>query len=166
MPHSVAPSTRRTYESAQRRFLRFCSQGNLTPLLVSQNSLYLYVAFLFQEKMSSVTIKSYLSAVRHLQISYGPARPICSFTPSSLTNPKRVKVCYNGTGKNSSSQKLRITTKILREIKQLWKPNEKEYEYIMLWAVCCSCFFRCFRSGDITSSSLTNYDPLTQALLM
>ena len=31
----------------------------------------------------------------------------------------------------------------------------------MLWAACCSYFFGVFRSGEITSPSLTSYDPLT-----
>ena len=148
-------------ESAQRRFLRFCSQGNLTPLPVSENNLCLYVAFLFQENLSSVTIKSYLSAVRHLQISYGLPDPFTASLPRLEQTLREVKVCYGRTGRNSSSQKLPITPKILREFKQLWKPHEKEYEYIMLWAACCSCFFGFFRSGEITSPSLTSYDPLT-----
>ena len=83
---------------------------------------------MFQEILSSLTIKSYLSAVRHLQISYGLLDPFAASLPRFTQTLREVKVHYGRTGRNSSSQKLPITTKILREFKQLWKPHEKEYE--------------------------------------
>ena len=76
LTHSIAESnTRRSYESSQRQYESFCSWYRLIPLPASQQSLCLYVGFLYEEGLAHSSIKCYLSAVRHLQISRGYSDP-------------------------------------------------------------------------------------------
>ena len=65
----LAPSTQNCYDSAKRRFLLFCNRTGLSPLPLNKNVLCRYVASLADEGLSPKTIKSYLSATRHLQIA-------------------------------------------------------------------------------------------------
>ena len=65
----LAPSTRHSYTSAKRRFLSFCDVSKSTPLPVTEQLLCRYVSFLAEQGLSSKSIKLYLSAVCHLQIS-------------------------------------------------------------------------------------------------
>ena len=66
---SVAPSTRRSYRSAQNRYISFCQLANVTPFPVSTHILCQFVAFLGSQGLKHQTVKSYLSAVRHAQIT-------------------------------------------------------------------------------------------------
>jgi hypothetical protein len=65
----IASSTRSTYSSAQRRFLDFCSCSGLSPLPISEHTLCLYAAFLANEGLARQVISTYLSTLRHYQIS-------------------------------------------------------------------------------------------------
>ena len=53
----------------------FCAQANLKPLPVSENLLCRYVAYLAEQGLAPKTIKLYLSAVRHLQVSMNLSDP-------------------------------------------------------------------------------------------
>ena len=65
----LAPSTRSTYKSGQNRYLLFCKLYHITNALpVNEQTL----CYLGEEGLA---IKSYLSAVRYLQISYGFPSP-------------------------------------------------------------------------------------------
>ena len=68
---ALAPSTKRVYQSAQKHFLEFCMAANLTPLPLSKDFICYYVAFLGEQGLKHSSIKSYLSSLRHMQISYG-----------------------------------------------------------------------------------------------
>ena len=65
----LASSTKRCYESGQRRFLSFCDRVNLPYLPASEETIFLFISYLGMEKVSYKTIKSYLAAVRHLHVS-------------------------------------------------------------------------------------------------
>ena len=156
--NSLAPSTRRTYESSKKRYLAFCQAMNLHPCPITQGMLCLYVAHLYQDGLAHTSIKSYLSAVRNMQISKGMPDPFASPLPQLKLVIRGVKVCRGLQGRNIPRQKLPITPSILRQLKSLWKPHATEYKFIMLWAVCCTCFFGFFRSGEITTST-SHYDP-------
>ena len=68
---SVAPSTRCSYRSAQNRYVSFCQLANVTPFLISIHILHNFVAFLGSQGLKHQSVKSYLSAVRHTQITAG-----------------------------------------------------------------------------------------------
>ena len=69
---SLAPSTHRTYQAATKRFSDFCSEFHIsTPYPLTQHLLCQYVSYLGSQGLSPATIKVYLSALRHCQISMG-----------------------------------------------------------------------------------------------
>ena len=61
---SVAPSTRKTYLSGQRRYFSFCKGVQLSYLPLTKDKACLFVAYLVDSKLKHATIKGYLSAVR------------------------------------------------------------------------------------------------------
>ncbi len=71
----IATSTEKAYTSAQRSYLFFCSQLNVTPLPASEDTLILYIADLAQSKAHS-TIKTYLAVVRYLHVINGLGNPL------------------------------------------------------------------------------------------
>lgn len=73
--NSIAASSRKTYSSAQNRYLKFCSQMQLAPMPATQQQLILFAADLSQTLAYS-TMRTYLSAVRHMHISEGLKDPL------------------------------------------------------------------------------------------
>ena len=73
---ALTPSTRRSYESAQKCFLLFCQDANFSPTSVSEELLCGYVAFLAKEGLKHTAIKSYLSPVRYVEITLGLPDPL------------------------------------------------------------------------------------------
>jgi hypothetical protein len=67
MNAALRQNTKRTYTSAQSRFIRFCEHYNQVVMPVSEDTLLLYVGFLFEEGLAGSSIRVYLSAVRSLQ---------------------------------------------------------------------------------------------------
>ncbi len=65
----MASSTITAYRSGQHCYLRFCAIYGLTPFPLNEHNLCRFVAFLSHNTLSYPTIRLYLSAVRHLQIS-------------------------------------------------------------------------------------------------
>ena len=78
---ALAPSSRRTYASAQQWYLKFCTQFSLTPLPLIEHQLCQFVSYLANDGLSHVSIKGYLAALRHLQISSGLPDPAISAMP-------------------------------------------------------------------------------------
>ena len=56
--------------------------------------------------------------------------------------------------------RLPITPLILSQLRSLWLSRAHEYNIIMLWAVCCTCFFGFFRMGELTANRATEFDPM------
>ena len=79
MTQGLAPSTRKVYASAQRRFLDFCAQDNsLSPsgsaLPASEDMLIRFCCHL-ADTLHHSSIKVYLSAIRSLHIEEGLPSP-------------------------------------------------------------------------------------------
>lgn len=74
----LADSTQRTYQSAQKRFLTFCREGDFK---ASQVLLCRYVSYLAEPNLKYKTIKAYLSIIRFLHIAEGAEDP---FEPNLL----------------------------------------------------------------------------------
>ena len=75
---ALAESTQQSYQSAQRRFLHFCNEGNFRAVPAS---LGCYVSYLAERGLKHNTIKVYLSTIHFLHISGGEADP---FKPTLL----------------------------------------------------------------------------------
>jgi len=52
---------------------------------------------------------------------------------------------------------LPITPPILRKIRSVLAEESAKYENIMLWAICCTCFFGFLRSGEATTPAGLQY---------
>lgn len=75
LTHALAPSTRRTYQSGHRRFLRFGADAGFQPLPLSED-LLLFVAHLASQGLAPQTVKAYLSATRYFHITAGHGDPV------------------------------------------------------------------------------------------
>ena len=65
----IADSTHKTYQSALHRFGSFCSLYSIvSPFPVSEALLCYYASFLATQRLTPQTIKTYLSAIRSMQV--------------------------------------------------------------------------------------------------
>ena len=131
--------------------------GVANPFPVSQALLCYFVAHLANSGLAYQTIKTYLAAVRHAQITRGLPKP-----KRNESMPK-LKVVENGVRKiravnKTARPRLPITPTILRQIQALWLPKANEFTCIMLWAVACTCFFGFFRLGELVVPTGQSFD--------
>ena len=67
----LAQSTQRAYASGKRRYLAFCQACGMSPLPATEQKLVKFIGHLANQGIRHQTLKSYLSAARHLQIQCG-----------------------------------------------------------------------------------------------
>ena len=144
----IAPSTRKTYSSGERRFIDFCtlhSPDKSTPIPANEETLIKYVAYL-DRTIKHSSIKGYLTAVRHLHVSSG--------YELDLKNYFRLQLICRGIKRShgdSSRIRLPITITHLKLFSQLLAiPNTTNYDSIMLWAAMTLAFFSFLRLGEMT----------------
>jgi hypothetical protein len=115
---------------------------------VSQDTLLLYVAFLFEQGLSGSTIRVYLSAIRSLHILSGNHYP---------TDLSRVKLALKGAVRESPQpvRKLPITITIL---KNMLNHVSTRFDHTLLQAVMTLAFFGCFRLGEICIPDNVKFD--------
>ena len=160
--NALAESTRKTYQSALRKFAAFCSQYSiLSPFPVSESLLCYFSSYLACQNLSPQTIKTYLAGIRHTQITLGLPDPK-EF--SSLPRLQQVQAGIQKTYALRSTQeriRLPITPAILRQLHNHWNITSTTIctDIIMLWAAATLCFFGFFRSGEITVPSQNLFDP-------
>ena len=151
----LAPATQKAYQAGKKRYLDFCRRSGLQPLPVAEGGLCRFVAFLQVEGLRHSTVKSYLSAVRHLQISQALGDPRMDTMP-------RLELVVRGLKREQAGippkPRLPITPVILRQVHAVWKDSH-EWDDIMLWAVMCLCFFGFLRSGEVVVPGDHDFDP-------
>ena len=118
----------------------------------------MFVSYLADSQLAHATIKSYLSAVRHLQISHGFPDPHIGDMPRLEQVMRGIKSQHARQGR-ASRPRLPITPPILREMKGVWERDPSNFDHIMIWAACTLCFFGFLRSGEITVPADNGYDP-------
>ena len=151
--------TRSTYKSGQNRYLLFCKLYHITNALpVNEQSLCYFITHLGEEGLAHGTIKSYLSAVRYLQISYG--------FPSPFEVPMpRLELILRGIKSTQAKQgripkrKLPITPIMLQHMRAMWSRIGTDYEETMLWAAAVTCFFGFMRAGEVLLNAKDKFDP-------
>ena len=156
--HSLAPSSQRSYSSAQGRYTKFCSLVHISPFPLSEHNLCHYVSYLAQENVPPASIKCYLSALHHLQIERNMPDPKISCMPRLEAVIKGIKRTHSKDPPRSKPR-LPITPTILLSLRHLWEEEGEKFDNIMLWAACCTCSFGFMRAGEITIPSQDSYDP-------
>lgn len=112
------------------------------------------------ERLAPQTIKTYLSAIRYMQITLGLPEP------KEFSSLPRLRLVQTGIRRTHAQRvpapakvRLPITPAILYRIRDLWSSRAKDPDTIMLWAAASLCFFGFFRSGEITVPSVKAFDP-------
>ena len=107
--NAVKPSTQKTYGSAYSRYLKFCNIYIIKPLPATEETIILYVSYLFKEGLKSSTIRGYLSAIRFVHLTNGFGSPL---------GGERLNLVLKGTTNLSSApnRKKRITYKLLQKM--------------------------------------------------
>ena len=124
---------------------------------MSQSLLCSYISHLANYGLAYGTIKTYLAAVRHLQISRDLPEPRAEPMPKLALVQRGIQRLRP---QSASKPRLPITPDILRQLKALWTGQATDFNIIMLWAACCTAFFGFFRMGELTSPTATNQGPV------
>ena len=143
---ALAPTSQRTYSSAQQGYIRLCATFGLAPLPVVEHQLCQFVSYLADDKLTHSTIKSYLSAIRHMQIALGLPAP-------GIANMPKLEGVMTGIQARAHSSKrtrLPITPRILRSMGAVWEANGATQDHVMLWVAvtCASLFFFAIWGSD------------------
>ena len=148
---ALAPTSQRTYASAQQRYVCFCISFGLAPLPVQ------FASHLANETLAHSTIKGYLSAIRHLQRASGFPDPATSNIPKLEWVIKGIK-STQARAQSSKHTRHPITPHIVKAMGAVW---EAQGHHVMLWAAVTLCFFGFLRSGEVILPSDYAFDPAT-----
>lgn len=154
----LAPSTQKTYASAQKRYINFCTLHSLPLLPALEPQVCQFISYLADEKVGHSSIKAYLSALRHLHIAKGLPDP-------KIGDMSKLEQVLRGIKRAQSKLiapprvRLPITPDILKKIRKVWNEDGQNPDKILLWAAACTCFFGFMRAGEITVPSEKAYDP-------
>lgn len=103
------------------------------------------------------TIKTYLAAVRHIQISMDLPEPRAVPMPKLALVERGIRRVKATDG--AARVRLPITPIILSQLKVLWSGEAQEFDIIMLWVACCTAFISFFKMGEITYLTVDGWTP-------
>ena len=129
------------------------------PFPVSEIVLCYFVSFLGGQGLSPSTIKTYLAAVRHMQVCLGFPEPR---EVSSLPLLKLVQAGVaraRTLGGVKSRVRLPITVSILDKLCECWPVSLHMEDKKMLTAAALTCFYGFFRSGEVTVATKKSFNP-------
>ena len=142
-----------------KRFHSFCITYNVTePFPLSEQLLYSYASYLTVQGLAPQTGKSYLSALRSMQISLGLPDPR---EQSSLPVLKRVQAGISR-ARLLKGPTTRIRLPITAHLMNRMRVSLSAYsnpEKVVIWAVACSAFFGFFCLGELLPDSVNSFNP-------
>ena len=128
---SVAPSTRKTYLSGQRRYFSFCKKVQLSYLPLTEDKACLFVTYLVDSKLKHATIKGYLSVVRRFLVVAGMGDSLACSWPCLECALKGVKHAAAVSGVEARVR-LPVTPKILKLLRSVWSRNSSGFDLVIL----------------------------------
>ena len=144
-----------------KRFHTFCIQYNVSqPFPLTERLLCTFAAYLADQGLAPQTGKSYLSALRSMQISLGLPDPR---EQSSLPILKRVQAGISRARVLKGSPpriRLPITVSILGAIHQSLETSTNP-DKAVFWAVASAAFFGFFRLGELLLNAPSQFNPAT-----
>ena len=146
--NSLADNTKKTYASAQKKFINFCEQfilihDNRSPLPASELTLLRNIGHL-SKTCKATSVRVYLSAVGSLRIEAGYDDPLlgCPRLPLVTRGLRRIN-------SEVPKSKLPITSFVLHMIKlQL---DFTKFDDVMFWAACLTAPFGFIRAPEFTT---------------
>lgn len=147
---SKRPNTRRTYSSAQRQFIAFCKNYQLTALPCEKDTVLLFVAYMHANNFKLSSVKVYLSAIRSLHLEEGFPSPTEDFVRLDLA--LRALAIKNG----APSQKLPITYQLLSRVAPFVGHT---YDSKLLWAAMTLGHFGLLRAAEFTIPAQGKFVP-------
>ena len=148
---TFASSTKQSYASHRRAYLKFCLEMGYHPVPISTLNICRYAAFL-SKRLAFSSIKKYLNIIRILHLEAGFPNPMKEnwFLDTVLKGVARDK------GK-VVHRKLPITPAILLAIKSRLNPTS--VEDLVFWAAALVAFFGFLRKANLFPSSTHKFDP-------
>ncbi len=114
------------------------------------------MAWLFSKGLAAGTVKNYLAAVRHAQISQGLGDPRMGSMP-------QLEYVLKGLKRKSEAQartRLPVTLEVLQGLRGCWQTLPNQRNAAMLWAAATLCFFGFLRTGEVVVPADGAFDPL------
>lgn len=153
MLNSLAPSTRRTYTSAQHKFIEFSHElGYSNPCPALEKTLCLFVTHL-AKSIQHQSIKVYLSAIRSLHIAEGFPDPI----NGSHQLQKLIRGIKRTQGSKATRERLPVTNELLQVIHG--SLNFAIADHAMFWAACTLAYFGFLRAAEFTVPNHNSFNP-------
>lgn len=129
-------------ESSLRKFANFCEIHFIfIPFPVPEAILCYYASYLASHHLSPSTITTYLSGIRHTQITLELLEPKEYSLPRLQLVQTGIKRVYSQKTPLIKQIRLPITPAILRNVHTLSSRRAGDADMMMLWAAATLCFF-------------------------
>ena len=151
--------SRTIYAAGQGRYIYFCNTAKVPATPATEYTLILFIIHFASTNISYATIKVYLSAIRHMNVSKGWHNHFNQqLTP-------RLQLILRGIRKRQPSTRvprvrLPITVQILHSTRRLLSQKPKSYVTTMLWAACSLAFFAFLHVSEFTIPQEGLYDSI------